>query len=64
MGLLGSKKQENLFSLTDSILVAIHLPHVYPLESSDLETSSLAQSPPGMAAVQIRPKYSCFCSEE
>lgn len=43
MGLLGSIKQESLLSLTDSILVAIHLHHVYPLESPGQETSSLAR---------------------
>lgn len=60
MGLLGSTKQERLLSLTDSILVAIHLHHVYPLESSGQETSSLAQCCPGTAAIQMRPKYSCL----
>lgn len=64
MGLLGSIKQESLLSLTDSISVVLHLHHVYPLESSGQEASSLAQCPPGIAAVQPRPKYSCFFSEE
>lgn len=64
MGLLGSIKQESLLSLTDSISVALHLHHVYPLESSGQEASSLAQCPPGIAAAKPRPKYSCFFSEE
>ena len=61
--MLGSIKQEGNFSLIDSILVAILLLHHINLSRAQARSllpwhsaSASPLGPPGMAAIQVRPK--------